>query len=126
MPYYAAAEGRYRGLVVIEDLHFVERSQWDTQTLESIVHPLSEIATVEEKSSLVEVINTLEARQLNRITVLSPAGTVAGVIDRGDIVRAIAQKLNLPITDAEIKRVKAEGSYPSGFQLQAIAQNALP
>jgi Zn-dependent protease len=122
MPYYASANGRYRGLVAIEDLHFVERSRWETQTLESIVRPLSEIATVEEKTSLVEVINTLEARPLNRLTVLSPAGTVAGVIDRGDIVRAVATKLHLPITDAEIKRIKAEGSYPQALQLPAIAQ----
>jgi Zn-dependent protease len=122
MPYYASANGRYRGLVAIEDLHFVERSRWETPTLESIVRPLSEIATVEEKTSLVEVINTLEARPLNRLTVLSPAGTVAGVIDRGDIVRAVATKLHLPITDAEIKRIKAEGSYPQALQLPAIAQ----
>lgn len=121
MPYYAAANGRYRGLVVIEDLHFVERSHWESKTLESIVHSLSEIATVEEKTPLVEVIKRLESSQLNRLTVLSPAGTVAGVIDRGDIVRAVATKLKLPITEAEIKHVKAEGSYPQGLQLPAIA-----
>jgi Zn-dependent protease len=122
MPYYAAAHGRYRGLVAIEDLHFVERSCWENQTLESIVSPLSEIATVEEKTPLVEVIKSLEASHINRLTVLSPAGTVAGVIDRGDIVRAVATKLKLPITEAEIKRIKAEGSYPQGLQLPAIAQ----
>jgi len=122
MPYYAAAHGRYRGLVAIEDLHFVERSRWESQTLESIVRPLSEIATVEEKTPLVEVIKSLEASQLNRLTVLSPAGTVAGVVDRGDIVRAVATKLKLPITETEIKRIKAEGSYPQGLQLPAIAQ----
>jgi Zn-dependent protease len=122
MPYYAAADGRYRGLVAIEDLHFVERSHWETQTLESIVRPLSEIPTVEEKTPLLEAIGTLEARQLNRLTVISPAGAIAGVIDRGDIVRAVAKKLNLPIPDAEIKRIKAEGSYPPGLQLGAIAQ----
>jgi CBS domain-containing protein len=122
MPYYAAAHGRYRGLVAIEDLHFVERSRWESQTLESIVRPLSEIATVEEKTPLVEVIKSLEASQLNRLTVLSPAGTVAGVVDRGDIVRAVATKLKLPITETEIKRIKAEGSYPQGLQLPVIAQ----
>jgi hypothetical protein len=37
-------------------------------------------------------------------------------------VRALAKKLNLPITDAEIKRVKEEGSYPPSLQLQAIAK----
>jgi hypothetical protein len=44
------------------------------------------------------------------------------VIDRGDIVRTVAKKLNLPIPEAEIKRVKAEGTYPQGLELPAIAQ----
>lgn len=125
MPYYAASEGRYRGLVVIEDLQVVERSLWETQAIESIVRPLSEITTVEENTSLVETINTLEIRPLNRLTVLSPAGTVAGVIDRGDIVRAVAKKLKLSIAEAEIKRIKADNSYPEGLQLGAIAQSTV-
>jgi len=121
--YFAESDGRYRGVVELEDLRLVERSRWETQTLQSIVHPLTEIPTVAESNSLVVVINKLENDQLPRITVLSPAGTVAGVIDRGDIVRAIAQKLNLRITDAEIKRIKEEGSYPPNLQLGAIAKS---
>lgn len=122
LPFYAAADGRYRGLVAIEDLHFVERSLWETQTVESIVRYLSEVTTVEEKTPMLTVINTLESSKENRLTVLSPAGAIAGVIDRGDIVSAIAKKLNLPIPEAEIKRIKAEGTYPPGFQLGAIAK----
>jgi Zn-dependent protease len=121
MPYYAAANGRYRGLIAIGDLQLIERSQWETQSLESIVHPLSQIATVEEKTPLVEVINCLEAEQRNHLTVLSPAGAVSGVIDRGDIVRAVTKKLNLPITETDLKRSKAENSYPPGLQLHEIA-----
>jgi len=120
--YFAASDGRYRGMVSVDDLRLVERSQWETQTLQSIVHPLTEIPSVTESTSLVEVINQLETQQLPRITVLSPAGAVAGLIDRGDIVRTVAQKLNLRITDAEIKRVKEEGSYPPGLELGAIAK----
>jgi Zn-dependent protease/predicted CopG family antitoxin len=123
IPYYAAASGRYRGLVAIEELQAIERSRWEIETLESIVYPLSEIATVEEKTSLSEVINRLESQKRPYLTVLSPAGAVAGVIDRGDIVRAVGTKLNLPFTEADIKRIKAENSYPPGFQLYAIAQN---
>ncbi|MDZ7956986.1 MAG: site-2 protease family protein [Aulosira sp. DedQUE10] len=121
--YFAAADGRYRGMVSIDDLRLVERSQWDTQTLQSIVHPLTEIPTVAESTSLAQVINKLENEQLSRVTVLSPAGAVAGVIDRGDIVKTIAQKLNLRIGDAEIKRIKEDGSYPSGMQLGVIAKS---
>ncbi|MBW4561125.1 MAG: site-2 protease family protein [Mojavia pulchra JT2-VF2] len=123
--YFAASDGRYRGMVSIDDLRLVERSEWESQTLQSIVHPLTEIPTVTESTSLVEVINKLDNEQLPRITVLSPAGAVAGVIDRGDIVRAIAQKLNWRISDAEIKRIKEDGNYPPGLQLATIAKSTV-
>jgi Zn-dependent protease len=123
--YFAASDGRYRGMVAIDDLRLVERSEWETRTLQSIVHPLTEIPTVTESTSIAEVINKLENEQLPRITVLSPAGAVAGVIDRGDIVSAVAQKLGIPFTDVEIKRVKEEGSYPPGLQLGIIAKSTV-
>jgi len=121
--YFAAADGRYRGLVAINDLRTTQRSEWETQTLQTIVHPLNTIPTVVESTSLAEVIKKLETEQLPQITVLSPADAVAGVIDRGDIVQALAQKLNLPITAAEIKRIKEEGSFPPGLQLGVIAKS---
>ncbi|MBW4632231.1 MAG: site-2 protease family protein [Iphinoe sp. HA4291-MV1] len=121
--YFAESDGRYRGMVSIDDLRLVERSQWETLTVQSIVHPLTEIPTVAESTALVEVINKLENEQLPRITVLSPAGAIAGVIDRGDIIRELAQKLNMRITEAEIKRIKDEGSYPPGLQLGLIAKS---
>ncbi|MHC5856980.1 site-2 protease family protein [Nostoc sp.] len=121
--YFAASDGRYRGLVSIDDFRLTQRGEWETQTLHSIVHPLIEIPSVAESTTIAEVINKLENEQLPRITVLSPAGAVAGVIDRGDIVRSLAQKLNLQITDAEIKRIKSEGSYPPGLQLGVIAKS---
>ncbi len=45
--YYAASDGRYRGLVRVKDLQSVERSEWDSQTLEAIAHPLTEIPSVQ-------------------------------------------------------------------------------
>lgn len=125
-PYYAASDGRYRGLVSVENLHFIERSRWDVEPLQTIVLPLTEIVSVPEKTALAEVINCLEAHKMKRITVLSPAGTVAGVIDKGDIVRAVASKLKLVVPDAEIKRIKAEGTYPLGLPLPAIAKATSP
>jgi Zn-dependent protease/predicted transcriptional regulator len=121
--YFAAADGRYQGQILIDDLRTTQRNQWEIQTLHSIVHPLTTIPTVTESTSLAEVINKLENEHLPHITVLSPAGAVAGVIDRGDIVRSLAQKLNLPITEVEIKRIKEEGSYPPGLQLGVIAKS---
>lgn len=122
--YFAASNGRYRGLVNVTALHSIERSEWETQTLLCIIQRLTEIPSVEETSSLVTVIQLMESAQLKRVTVLSPAGAVAGVIDRGDIVRALTQKMKIPISETLIKQIKDEGIYPPGFQLGAIAQAA--
>ncbi|NJL35520.1 MAG: site-2 protease family protein [Leptolyngbyaceae cyanobacterium SM1_4_3] len=121
--YYAASDGRYRGIVSIEELHLIDRSQWD-QSLYRVVHPLTEIPTVQETTPLTQVIDVLESQSLGRVTVLSPAGSVAGVIDRGDVVRAVAERLNVPISEAVIRQIKEEGAYPPGLQLQAIAKAA--
>jgi Zn-dependent protease len=123
LPFYAVADGRYRGLVTASDLQAIERSLWETQTIQSIVHPLTDITAAKEKSSLAEVINCLEEHRLKHITVLSAAGTVAGVIDRGDIVRTIAPRLNWMISETEIERIKTDGNYPPGLSLAAIAKS---
>jgi Zn-dependent protease len=123
--YFAAADGRYRGLVNINDLRTIDRSEWETKTLQTIVYPLNTIPTIVESTSFAEVINKLEVEKLSQITVLSPADAVAGVIDRGDIIQALAERLNLPITSLEIKRIKEEGSFPPGLQLGVIAASVI-
>ena len=122
LPYYAASEGRYRGLILIQDLQNIERSEWEEKKLRDIAHPLTEIPSVSENSCLLEVVKKLETISDRRLTVLSPAGAVAGIIDRGDIIKAIALEQNLLIADSEIKRIKAEATYPPSFPLAAIAK----
>jgi Zn-dependent protease len=121
--YFASSDGRYRGLVSIEDLRQVERSEWDSRTLHSIARPLLEIPHVSENTQLTEAINLMEAQKLARLTVLTPADAVAGTVDRGEIVRALAKQLNFPISEALIQKIKQEGAYPAGLQLGAIAQS---
>ncbi len=124
--YFAASNGRYRGRVDIDDLNKLERSTWEHQRVRDIVHTLAEIPTVHENTALPEVIQRLEAEQLQYITVLSPAGAIAGIVDRGDVVRALGQKMNLNIPPEEIRRIKEEGAFPATFQIQAIAKAVLP
>ena len=121
--YYAASEGRYQGLVNADELNAIERSEWETATLQRIVQPLTEIPSVVETTTLASVIQRLEP--LRRITVLSPAGAIAGVIDRGDVIRALSQRASFRTSDSLIQQVKQEGSYPPGLNLSAIAQAAL-
>lgn len=121
--FFATSDGRYRGMIKLEDLQEIERSLWETTTLNDIVHPLLEIPSVTETAPLSDVIDKLDIQELRSITVLSPAGAVAGMIDRGDIVRAVVEKLKVPVPDALINRIKEEGTYPPGLPLGAIAKS---
>lgn len=122
--FYASSDGRYRGLVSLDALQVVERSRWETDTVQSVVTPLAEIPTVSEDTSLVDVVEQLETDNLRSITVLSPAGAVSGVVDRGDIVRTIAERLKIPIASSLIQQIKEKGVYPEGLQIPAIARSA--
>ncbi|WP_204140009.1 site-2 protease family protein [Halomicronema sp. CCY15110] len=121
--YLAASDGRYRGVVKIEDVRDVERSQWEQQTLMDIARPLTTVTNVRETTSLAEVIMLLEQQELSRLLVLTPADAVAGVIDRGEVVRALGKKMNLSISDNAIQRIKDEGEYPPGLKLPALAKS---
>ncbi|MEL6397994.1 MAG: site-2 protease family protein [Cyanobacteria bacterium J06607_6] len=120
--YFAASDGRYRGLVKIEDVRDIERSEWESRTLQSIARPLTAVTNVRETTPLVEVIAALEAQETARLVVLTPADAVAGVIDRGEVVRALGKKMNLSISDAVIQRIKDEGEYPPGLKLSSLAK----
>lgn len=126
-PYYCAGDGRYRGLVPVYLLRDIERSDWNWMTLGDIALPLAEIPSVTAKSPLTEAIALLEsptAQKFRFLTVLDPAGAVAGVIDRGDVMQALAQRANLALPEGEIRRLKQGGFYPEGIPLVQWAQMA--
>jgi predicted transcriptional regulator len=123
--YFASSGGRYRGMVVPDEIQVIERSEWDTSSIHRVIKPLADIPTVDEADRLRDVIDRMETKELRSITVLSPAGAVAGIIDRGDIVRAIAQKLKVTIPESLIKRIKDEGAYPPGLPLHELAKASL-
>ncbi|MEM9772446.1 MAG: site-2 protease family protein [Cyanobacteria bacterium P01_D01_bin.73] len=119
--FFAASDGRYQGLVRPEELQTIERSVWDQKRISDIAIPLEQLPTVMESTSLVKVVRRLEDEGLPRMVVLTPAGAVAGVIDRADAVRAMAKSMKLPLSDADFARLKSEGGYPAGLNLAAIA-----
>lgn len=122
-PYFAASNGRYRGAIHPEDLRQVERSRWETEVLETIAHPISELVTLPETATVLDAILQLERSQLRELTILTPADAVAGVVDRAGIVQTIAQKTGMVIPKAEVERIKTEARYPTNFPLVAIAKS---
>jgi Zn-dependent protease len=123
--YYGEADGRYVGLVAVEQLRSIERSLWSSQRLASLVQSWDNLPTLAESNSLAEAIQQLEVHQMPRLPVLSAAGAVTGVVDRVMIVRALGQKLNLQVPEAILQQIQAEGQFPPSLQLQSVARDAL-
>lgn len=121
--YFAASEGRYRGRVRVEDLQVIERSRWETLSVGDLVEPLADLPTIEAKTPLATAIDLLETASLSRLIVLSPAGSIDGTLDRGDITRTVAARLKIPFAESDIRRLKEESVYPPGLQLAAIARS---
>ncbi len=120
-PYFCATDGRYNGALDVSALQNLERSQWQVRKLREFATPLAEIPTVTEETQALEVIQRMESENLTYMTVLSPVGSVAGVIDRGDLVRSVGETLGLKFPSEEIQRVKEEAAFPQKFQLGVIA-----
>jgi Zn-dependent protease len=122
--YYASSDGRDRGMVLPSDFRHIERSQWETKILKDIAKPLKDLESVELKATIAQVIQLLESKQIKQVTVFSAVGSVAGVIDRGDVIRAVARKMRWPIPEAYIQQVKAEGKFPPNLPLNDLIEQS--
>ena len=121
--YYAASNGRYQGLVDSNQMSTIERSQWEAMTVASIVTPMNEMPTVTEQTPLVEVVERLEEGPLTHLTVLSPAGAIAGIIERAQIVKTVMNSIDIALPEAELEKVQQNQSYPSFMPLPAIVES---
>lgn len=120
--YVASANGRDRGLVSAEQIRHIDSHEWPSRSLQALVKPFDEIDTVELKDQILKVISLLEQKQLRYVIVRSPVGSVAGVIDRGDIIKALDSKLLWRIPSEYIKQIKADGKFPPNFRLVEICE----
>ncbi|MFN5964573.1 MAG: site-2 protease family protein [Pseudanabaena sp.] len=120
--YVASANGRDRGLVSAEQIRHIDSHEWPSRSLQALVKPFDEIDTVELKDQILKVISLLEQKQLRYVIVRSPVGSVAGVIDRGDFIKALDSKLLWRIPSEYIKQIKADGKFPPNFRLVEICE----
>lgn len=120
--YIASANGRDRGLVSAETIRHIDSHEWETKSLQTLVTNLDEIDTVDLKSPISQVISLIEQKQLRYVIVRSPVGSVAGVIDRGDIIKALDSKLLWRIPSEFIKQIKADGKFPPNLRLIEICE----
>jgi len=119
--YFASVDGRDRGLIQVEQIKQIDRSLWEQETVLRIVKPTNELDTADLHQSLAEIINTLETRQIRCLTILSPVGSIAGVVDRGDVLLALSRKLQWRIPDSFLQEIKKQSQFPPEFRLAEIS-----
>ena len=120
--YIASANGRDRGLVTTEGIRHIDSNEWTSKSLQSLVKPLDEIDTIELKDTLATIVNLLEQKQLRYVIVRSTVGSVAGVIDRSDVMKALDSKLKWRIPAEYLKQIKVDGKFPANFRLVEICE----
>jgi Zn-dependent protease/predicted transcriptional regulator len=120
--YIASSNGRDRGLVTTEGIRHIDSNEWTLKSLQSLVKPLDEIPTVELKDNLATIVNLLEQKQLRYVIVRSTVGSVAGVIDRSDVMKALDSRLKWRIPAEYLKQIKVDGKFPTNFRLVEICE----
>ena len=120
--YIASSNGRDRGLVKTEGIRHIDSDEWTLKSLQSLVKPLDEIDTVELKDNLATIVNLLEQKQFRYVIVRSTVGSVAGVIDRSDVMKALDSRLKWRIPAEYLKQIKVDGKFPANFRLVEICE----
>jgi len=119
--YFASTDGRDRGLIQVEQIKQIDRSLWERETVMRIVKPTRDLDTADLHQSLAEIIHTLETKQIRSLTILSPVGSIAGVVDRGDVLVALARKLRWSIPESFLQEIKRQAKFPPEFRLAEIS-----
>jgi Zn-dependent protease/predicted transcriptional regulator len=78
--------GRLVGLVCLDDVRKVHRDRWDTTTVEEIMTPEADLATIHPETDAVEALRLMSQRDVNQLPVIQN-GRLVGMVHRRDFVR---------------------------------------
>jgi Zn-dependent protease len=120
--YVATADGRDRGLIQPEKVRHFDAVTWTQRTVIDLVTPLNQVDAIDQGTLLRDIILLLEERQVPFLVVLSAVGSVAGVIDRTDVVKILGKRLGFAVPEALLLQVKNEGRFPSQLGLVPLCQ----
>lgn len=123
--YFVASDGRYRGRISLATLRQTERSRWDGLTLADLAEPFDRLPSLPETANLAQAIAALQTAQPSYVTILTPSGAVAGIIDHADVIQALGKKLGFQLPASELQQIRGRAAYPDGLPLEMLAQSVL-
>jgi CBS domain-containing protein len=89
-------DGRFVGLVALEDVRGVSRDAWDTTTVHEIMTPVAQLVVVPPDEDAAEALNKLTQRDVRQLPVVRD-GDLAGLLRRRDIIKWLQLESELNI-----------------------------
>ncbi len=121
---FVSRNGRWSGLLDLEDLRLLPREVWGNRTLAELARPLTDLPCLPLDASLGTAILALEQSPLPFLVILSPAGAVEGIVDRADCVQTLARELGFPLLPGQLDQIRREGRYPERLRLDLMVREA--
>jgi Zn-dependent protease len=89
-------DGRFIGLVTLDDVRKVPRTGWDTTTVRQMMTPSDQLVTVTPQEDAADALDKLMQRDVRQLPVVSN-GSLAGLLRRRDIVKWLQLESELSI-----------------------------
>jgi Zn-dependent protease/predicted transcriptional regulator len=89
-------DGRFVGLVTLEDVRAVSRDAWDTTIVREIMTPVAQLVVVTPDEDAAEALNKLTQRDVRQLPVVRD-GALAGLLRRRDIIKWLQLESQLSI-----------------------------
>lgn len=83
------------GIVSIDDVRKIPKDTWDTTTVDKIMTPARQLATVNVQDDASDALNKLNARDVHQIPVMQN-GHIVGMVRRQDILRWLQMQSGAP------------------------------
>ena len=80
-------EGRFVGLVTLEDVRSASRDVWGEKAVRDVMTPLDQLITVGPDEDAADALEKLTGRDVRQLPVVREAGELAGLFRRQDIVK---------------------------------------
>jgi CBS domain-containing protein len=87
-------DGRYIGIVTVNELKKVESDRWPLTTVAQIAFPLERVHTVSPNTPLNQVLELMTSSDVNQLPVISN-GELVGVITRSQVLQFLQTRAEL-------------------------------
>jgi Zn-dependent protease/CBS domain-containing protein len=89
--FVVATEGRFQGVVNIENIRKVPQNRWDMTTAESVMTPAGKVITATPDEEGISIAEKMEEHRLDGIPVVRD-GTVVGLVTRNSLARVMQMR----------------------------------